>query len=156
MKSVALVIPLLFLVCVAKAQTLIPVTVNGDLSSIKAHVSADVFNPDGILLVQRGSPVHVSVFHDPAGAFGKAGALTIRTVSTVTVNGQNLFILGERTYIGRKKRGVAIGLGLVLGLVAWPLLFLLLKRGGEPKTYQNDVILSVAANSATLLPANPY
>lgn len=87
---------------------------------IIAEVASDVIIAGEIVIVQ-GTPVILSTNKRKAKGIGKAGYLQIGCISTATVDGQTILLSSGIEQDGENWRGVAIGLGVGLGLTFLPL-----------------------------------
>ena len=100
--------------------------------SLDAIVDADVKASDGSVLIKKGSRVNVRMDVQKAKGVGKPGRITLRNMSTTSVDGQTIYLAGSVNEEGESKRGKALGLGLGLGLCLFlPCLAILAKKGGE-------------------------
>lgn len=87
---------------------------------IMAEVASDVIIAGEIVIVQ-GTPVILSTNKRKAKGIGKAGYLQIGCISTAAVDGQTILLSGGIEQDGENRQGVAIGLGVGLGLTFLPL-----------------------------------
>lgn len=87
---------------------------------IMAEVASDVIIAGETVVVQ-GTPVILSVNKRKAKGVGKAGYLQIGCISTTAVDGQSILLSGGIEQDGENRQGVAIGLGVGLGLTFLPL-----------------------------------
>lgn len=110
-----------------------------------AIVENDVKNRQGDLLIKRGTPVLLQVDREKAKGCGKGGYLNIRCISTTAVDGQTVTLDGSLNDEGSDKKGLAIGLGVGLGLTFLPFVgfaFLALK-GEQAKIEANTIVPNV-------------
>lgn len=110
-----------------------------------AMVENDVKSKNGEVLIKRGTPVQLQIDRKRAKGCGKAGYVTVRCVSTTAVDGQNISLEGSVSNEGDNKKGLAIGLGVGLGLTVLPFVgFAFLAIKGEQAVIEaNTVIPSV-------------
>ena len=100
--------------------------------SMDAIVDADVKASDGTVLIKIGTRVNAIMDVQKAKGVGKPGSITLKNLSTTSVDGQTIYLAGSVTEQGQSKRGQALGLGLGLGLcLVLPCLAILAKKGGE-------------------------
>ena len=100
--------------------------------TLDAVVDADVKTADGSVVIKKGTRVNATLEVQKAKGVGKPGAITIKNLSTTSVDGQDIYLSGSMTQQGESKRGQALGLGLGLGLCLFlPCLAILAKKGGE-------------------------
>lgn len=118
--------------------TQVPVRLVEKMSSKKsttpnAIVDTDVKAADGTVVIKGGTPVNVESKVKKAKGTGKPGTINIKFVSTTAVDGTRIALEGSNVEVeGKNKRGVALGVGLGLGLtIVWPLLFVMCKKGGQ-------------------------
>lgn len=110
-----------------------------------AIVENDVKNRQGDLLIKRGTPVLLQIDREKAKGCGKGGYLNIRCISTTAVDGQTVTLDGSLNDEGSDKKGLAIGLGVGLGLTFLPFVgfaFLALK-GEQAKIEANTIVPNV-------------
>lgn len=110
-----------------------------------AMVENDVRSRDGEILIRRGTPVAIEVDRKKAKGCGKPGYTNVRCISTTAVDGQNITLEGNIASEGEDRKGLAIGLGVGLGLTFLPIVgfaFLALK-GDNAKIPVNTLVHSV-------------
>ncbi len=104
-------------------------------NSVGAIVNSDILDfKTGKILVRRGTPVKAVVNSVKARGCGRPGTIEIEAVSTTAVDGQTINLSGSMKYEGKKKRGLALGLGIGLPLgtvVCFPWGFAFLAIKGE-------------------------
>ncbi len=117
--------------------TVVYIRTMSDISSktsetMDAVVDADVKTTDGKIAIKKGTRVNVTLESHHAKGVGKPGNITIKSISTTSVDGQTIHLAGTATQQGESKRGKVLGLGLGLGLCLFlPCLAILAKKGGE-------------------------
>lgn len=95
-------------------------------------VVANDVKVDDKIIVSAGTPVQTQVTATKRRSCGIAGVLNVAFISTRATDGTLITLIGGSiSREGRNKRGLAIGLGVGLGVLAWPLLSCLVIRGGE-------------------------
>ena len=100
--------------------------------SLNAIVDADVKSSDGTVLIKKGTRVNANMDVQKARGVGKPAVITLKNLSTTSVDGQTIYLAGSVTAQGESKRSQALGLGLGLGLCLFlPCLAILAKKGGE-------------------------
>lgn len=112
------------------------------VGSPTAIVEADIKGKDGNVLISRGTPVMLQIDNRKARSCGKEGTLAVRCISTTAVDGQSIMLDGSYAAEGENKEGLAIGLGVGLGLTVLPgvgFAFLAIK-GEDAKIPVNTVI----------------
>lgn len=110
-----------------------------------AIVENDVKNRQGDLLIKRGTPVLLQIDREKAKGCGKSGYVNVRCISTTAVDGQTISLDGSLSDEGDDKKGLAIGLGVGLGLTVLPFVgfaFLAIK-GEQAKIEANTIIPNV-------------
>ena len=85
-----------------------------------AIVENDVKDRDSVILIKRGTPVQLQIDKKKAKGCGKAGYVQVKCVSTSAVDGQSIALEGSMDAEGDNKKGLAIGLGVGLGLTVLP------------------------------------
>lgn len=95
-------------------------------------VVANDVKVDDKIIVSAGTPVQTQVTATKRRSCGIAGVLNVAFISTRATDGTLITLIGGSiSREGKNKRGLAIGLGVGLGVLAWPLLSCLVIRGGE-------------------------
>ena len=89
-------------------------------SSATAYVDIDVKGADGKVLVKRGTPVVLDIKGEKARGMGCGGSMSVTCLSTTAVDGQTIALMGGQSAEGGSKRGLALGLGVGLGLTFLP------------------------------------
>lgn len=110
-----------------------------------AIVENDIKDRNGVILIKRGTPVQLQVDNKEAKGCGKAGYVQVKCVSTSAVDGQIITLEGSTDAKGDNKKGLAIGLGVGLGLTFLPFVgfaFLAIK-GEQAVIPANTVIYNV-------------
>ena len=103
-------------------------------STLNAIVDSDVKTSDGTVVISRGTPVMANMQTKKAKGVGKPGVIEIKSMTTTSVDGQNILLYGNATEEGQSKRGKAIGLGVGLFFFLGPIfLACLAKKGGQAK-----------------------
>ena len=111
-------------------------------SNPTAMVENDVKSKDGSILIKRGTPVMLQVESTKARGCGRAGAVTVRCLSTTAVDGQTITLEGSISAEGQDKKGLAIGLGVGLGVTFLPFVgFAFLAIKGEPAVVASNTII---------------
>ena len=80
---------------------------SNDVGSPSAIVDNDVKDRDGRVLIKRGTPVMLKVENKKARGCGRAGYVTVKCVSTLAVDGQNIILEGSVSESGEDKKGVS-------------------------------------------------
>lgn len=110
-----------------------------------AFVENDVKSKDGAVLIKRGTPVELQIEKKKAKGCGRAGYVQVKCISTSAVDGQNIILEGSTDAEGDDKKGLAIGLGVGLGLTFLPFVgfaFLAIK-GNQAVIPSNTLIPNV-------------
>lgn len=114
-----------------------------------AQVDADVKSQDGKVLIKTGTPVEMHIETHKAAGLGASGSVSAYCVSTTAVDGQRIFLKGGSIEAeGESRRGLAIGLGVGLGVTALPyvgFIFLVLKGENaqiDANTIMNYVVVA--------------
>ena len=95
-------------------------------------VVANDVKVDDKIIVSAGTPVQTQVTATKRRSCGIAGVLNVAFISTRATDGTLITLIGGSiSREGKNKRGLAIGLGVGLGVLAWPILSCLVIRGGE-------------------------
>ena len=101
-------------------------------ASLDAVVDADVKSPDGQVLIKKGTRVNMNVDVKKAKGVGKPGTITLKNLSTTSVDGQTIYLSGSIHETGENKHGKVLGVGLGVGFFLFtPMLCYLAKKGGE-------------------------
>ena len=113
--------------------------------SPSAIVENDVKDKEGNTLIKRGTPVQLQIEKKKAKGCGKAGYINIKCISTTAIDGQNISLEGNIDSEGDNKKGLAIGLGVGLGLTFLPFVGLgfLGIKGEQAKIQPNTIIPNV-------------
>lgn len=107
-----------------------------------AMVECDVMK-EGKVLIRKGTPVQLQVERKKARGCGRPGYMAIKCVSTTAVDGQSVVLEGNIDAEGDSKKGLAIGLGVGLGLFFWPCLGCLAIKGEQAVVESNTLINNV-------------
>ena len=115
--------------------------ING--TSPSAVVENDVKDRNGDVLIKRGTPVQLQVHQKQAKGCGRPGYVNIKCISTTAVDGQYISLEGNIDSEGDDKKGLAVGLGVGLGLTFLPFVgFAFLAIKGEQAKIQSNAIIS--------------
>ncbi len=90
-----------------------------DLDGV-VQILYDVCTPQGEVLIKSGTPVFYSVDRKKAKGVGRPGNLNINFISTTAVDGRVILLRGNKKIVGQSKKGLAIGLGVGLGVTVLP------------------------------------
>ena len=115
-------------------------------------VVANDVKVDDKIIVSAGTPVQTQVTGTKRRGCGRAGVLNVAFISTRATDGTLITLIGGSiSREGKNKRGLAIGLGVGLGVLAWPLLSCLVIRGGEAVIPEGTLTTNVlTANEVTI------
>ena len=115
-------------------------------------VVANDVKVDDKIIVSAGTPVQTQVTATKRRSCGIAGVLNVAFISTRATDGTLITLIGGSiSREGKNKRGLAIGLGVGLGVLAWPLLSCLVIRGGEAVIPEGPLTTNVlTANEVTI------
>lgn len=115
-------------------------------------VVANDVKVDDKIIVSAGTPVQTQVTATKRRSCGIAGVLNVAFISTRATDGTLITLIGGSiSREGKNKRGFAIGLGVGLGVLAWPLLSCLVIRGGEAVIPEGTLTTNVlTANEVTI------
>lgn len=115
-------------------------------------VVANNVKVDDKIIVSAGTPVQTQVTATKRRSCGIAGVLNVAFISTRATDGTLITLIGGSiSREGKNKRGLAIGLGVGLGVLAWPLLSCLVIRGGEAVIPEGTLTTNVlTANEVTI------
>lgn len=113
-----------------------------------AIVDANIMDSKGEnIVINRGTPVVMDIEIQRAKGVGKAGYVKINCLSTTSVDGQRINLLGSSFAQGDSRKGLAIGLGVSLGVVVFPpLLALLCIKGENVVIPANTVLGNIVVN----------
>lgn len=107
-----------------------------------AIVDNDVKSKNGKVLIKRGTPVQLQIDRKKAKGCGKGGYVSARCVSTTSVDGQTISLEGTTSAEGDDKKGLAIGLGVGLGLTFLPFVgFAFLAIKGQQATIEANTLI---------------
>lgn len=107
-----------------------------------AIVENDVKGKDGKVVIKRGTPVQLQLEKKSARGCGKAGYVNVKCISTQATDGQNITLEGNISDEGESKKGLAVGLGVGLGLTFLPFIgFAFLAIKGEKATIESNTII---------------
>ena len=85
-------------------------------------VVANDVKVDDKIIVSAGTPVQTQVTATKRRSCGIAGVLNVAFISTRATDGTLITLIGGSiSREGKNKRGLAIGLGVGLGVLAWPI-----------------------------------
>lgn len=76
-----------------------------------------------------------------AKGVGKAAEVKLQCISTQAIDGQEISLQGSFISEGENRKGVALGLGIGLGLFFWPAIFCLCIKG-EKVNLSSDIMIS--------------
>lgn len=115
-----------------------------------AVVDADIKSDDGSrVLIRRGTPVNIDAKVQRARGVGKPASVRLLFLSTTAVDGQTVRLQGGYNATGDSRRGLALGVGLGVGLtVCWPCLFCLCIKGENVTVPENTVFSNVVTNDS--------
>lgn len=106
-------------------------------------VDANIMDSKGEnIVISRGTPVVMDIEIQRAKGVGKAGYIKINCVSTTAVDGQRINLVGTNIAQGNDRKGLAIGLGVGLGIVVCPPCFFCLCIKGENVVIPENTVLS--------------
>ncbi len=136
----------------------IPIRLTSDLTSNtreiasitpSAIVDANIYAADGTtILIARGTPVDLDITIEKARGVGRPGILKVEPVSIRAVDGQTIYLMGGTIFEGEQRKGLAIGLGVGLGiLVCPPCLFCLCIKGEQAEVPANTMLRNIVVNS---------
>lgn len=110
-----------------------------------AIVENDVKDKAGSLLIKQGTPILLQIDRKRAKGCGKAGYLSVKCVSTTSVDGQTVILNGNLEDEGSNRIGLAIALAICLGFTILPLFgfFFLALKGKQAKIESNTIIPNV-------------
>lgn len=113
-------------------------------SNLHAEPTACIDNDvtsNGVVLIRKGTPVTVQLNRTKARGCGRPGTLQLNFLSTTTTDGQSVTLNGGSMAVeGKSKKGLAIGLGVGLGVFCWPLLSCLAIKGGQAEIPADTII----------------
>lgn len=113
-------------------------------NSVSAIVDNDVKGKNGEILIKRGTPVQTSIKREKAKGCGRAGFVELKCISTTSVDGQTILLEGSSSATGKDNKGLAIGLGVGLGVTFLPVIgFAFLAIKGEPGIIEPSIISNV-------------
>ena len=120
-----------------------------------AIVDCDIYDKSGEkVLIRRGTAVELSLQTQRAKGVGEAGWIQLECVSTTAVDGQNIRLIGGLHQEGEDRKGLAIGCGVGLGIVFFPVGICALCIKGEDTTiHSNTMIHNVLINSRYMISA---
>ena len=84
---------------------------------IKGVIDMDVKDPDtGKILIRRGAPVRIDTKIEKPRGKGRPGKITLNLLSTEAIDGKNIRLSRTAEFSGKRRRGLALGLGIGLPL----------------------------------------
>ena len=115
-------------------------------------VVANDVKVDDKIIVSAGTPVQTQVTAIKRRSCGIAGVLNVAFISTRATDGTLITLMGGSiSREGKNKKGLAIGLGVGLGVFAWPFLACLAVKGGEAVIPEGTLTTNVlTANEVTI------
>ena len=115
-------------------------------------VVANDVKVDDKIIVSAGTPVQTQVTATKRRSCGIAGVLNVAFISTRATDGTLITLIGGSiSREGKNKKGLAIGLGVGLGVFAWPFLACLAVKGGEAVIPEGTLTTNVlTANEVTI------
>lgn len=133
-----------------KSGTLIPVTftekVTSSSTTANLIVAQDV-KVDGVTAIAAGTPVLNQVTGTKKRGCGRPGTVTVTILSTTATNGEVVRLMGQPLVKeGQSKKGKAIGLGVGLGIFAWPCLGCLAIKGGDAEISAGTIVQNMMTN----------
>lgn len=104
------------------------------------------------IVISAGTPVMSQVNATKRRGCGRAGSVSVNFISTKAVDGSIVNLMGGNiTREGRNKKGMAIGLGVGLGVFVWPCLACLAIKGGHAVISEGTLTQNVfTANDVVL------
>ncbi|MCB9034504.1 MAG: hypothetical protein H6553_11755 [Chitinophagales bacterium] len=153
MKNLLILFGIFFLISTTKAQSLngikVPIIVGGEMTSkskentITFKVAEDIKDTNGKIIILKNTAVIASIDNEKARGIGRAGSIKIQFQSTQDINGTVIKLSGNETILGESNRKHVLGVGLGVGLgLFYPMLFYLVKKGGEAVLKSNTIISS--------------
>ncbi len=111
-------------------------------NDVTAIVAADVINQETReVLIKRGTPVVVTADRLKSKGMGKGGSITVNPISTTSVDGQTIMLMGNSNKTG-ENTSTALVLGLVMGLVVLPVVgFLFFLLHGEKVNFPPNTLI---------------
>lgn len=126
-----------------------PIIVGGEMTSkskentITFKVAEDIKDTNGKIIILKNTAVIASIDNEKARGIGRAGSIKIQFQSTQDINGTVIKLSGNETILGESNRKHVLGVGLGVGLgLFYPMLFYLVKKGGEAVLKSNTIISS--------------
>ena len=114
---------------------------------VTAIVDRDVVDThSGAVLIGRGTPVTMGVNIRKAKGVGKPGEIQLQCISVKSVDNQDISLQGSYQVVGDDRKGLAIGLGVGLGLFCWPALFCLCIKGEKQELPADLLLPNVVVN----------
>ena len=115
-------------------------------------VVANDVKVDDKIIVSAGTPVQTQVTAIKRRSCGIAGVLNVAFISTRATDETLITLMGGSiSREGKNKKGLAIGLGVGLGVFAWPFLACLAVKGGEAVIPEGTLTTNVlTANEVTI------
>ncbi len=116
---------------------------SGDQSGVAAGfvVATDVTSSAGEVVLHRGAPVDATIRVANPRGFGRAGGIAVDVHAAQTREGSAVRLRGDTRVRGRRRTGVAVGLGFglmpLLGPFAW---FFFGKKGWNTAIEQGAII----------------
>ena len=126
-------------------------SVNSQSTSTSVVVAQDVKVGD-VTFISAGTPAIAQVTGVKRRGCGRAGTVSVEFISTKAVDGSQVNLLGGKiSREGKNKKGLAIGLGVGLGIFAWPCLACLAIKGGEAEIPAGTLTTSVLTANEVVL-----
>ena len=138
-----------------KAGTLVPVSfaekVTSKSTTANCIVAQDI-KVDGATVIAAGTPVLNQVTGTKRRGCGRPGTLSVTLLSTTATNGEVVRLMGQPLVKeGTSKKGKAIGLGVGLGIFAWPCLGCLAIKGGEAEIEAGTIVQNMMTNNEVVI-----
>lgn len=100
--------------------------------SVQAYVFSDIKDDEGNILIAAQTPVVVEVTRNELRRVGRPGSVELRVKSTTATDGQIIKLHGVNYVEGEDRNSTVLLASLIPTAVGfWPMIFYLLKKGGE-------------------------
>lgn len=107
----------------------------------------DVINPiTKKKIIAKNTPVRGMIQYQKNKSAGVPGKLLLQLTHVRAIDGQNILLQGDFHAIGDDKMEHVLGIGIGVGVIFPPMLFYMLKKGGEPVITRGTEFLGTFLN----------
>ena len=134
-----------------KSGSIVPISFTERVTSASTYaniVVAQDIKVNGVTIIAAGTPVLNQVTGTKKRGCGRPGTVTVVPISTTAVNGEVGRLMGQPfNKEGVNRKGMAIGLGVGLGVFCWPCLACLAIKGRNAEIPIGTIVQNMMTNN---------